>query len=167
MKFIKKVDPKEVVIKPVVWRQMAYTLFLCLTAVFFSMVSYFGVIFSWFATIVFSILGLLNVLDQLFEWSRLLINRDGYCYRGWWRKQHYRHEEIESFSSEIYAGRPLILVNLKKKAQLNWGLKDEPIAFPCSFGRPIDDVLGLLKGSLDKTPKKSDKRRDVSKDDKK
>lgn len=149
------------------WRQMAYTLFLCLTAVFFSMVSYFGVIFSWFATIVFSILGILNVLDQLFEWSRLLINRDGYCYRGWWRKQHYRHEEIESFSSEIYAGRPLILVNLKKKALLNRGLRDEPIAFPCSFGRTIEDVLGLLKRSLDKTPKKSDKSRDVSKDNKK
>jgi hypothetical protein len=163
VKFINKGDSKAVVVKPVLWRQMAYTLFLCITAFFFSMVSYFGVIISWIGTIAFIILGLLNILDQIFEWSRLLINSDGYSYRGWWRKQHYRHEEIESFDSELYAARPLIMVNLKKNAQSNRGLKDEPIAFHCSFGRPAEDILRILKENLDKTPKK---RRNVSKGDK-
>jgi hypothetical protein len=122
-------------------------------AAFFSMVSYLGVFLSWLGTIVFFLLGLLNLLDQIFEWSRLKINQDGYSYRGWWRKQHYKHEEIECFSSEIYANRPLILVNLRKKALKLRGLDDKPIAFPCSFGRPVEDVLKTLQDNLDKTPR--------------
>ena len=101
----------------------------------------------------FFLLGLLNLLDQIFEWSRLKINKDGYSYRGWWRRQHYKHEEIESFSSEIYAGRPLIVVQLRKKALKLRGLDEKPIAFPCSFGRPVEDTLKTLQKHLDKTPR--------------
>ena len=111
MKVKTKGDQKQVIVKPVLWRQAAFTLFLCVTAAFFSMVNYFGVLFSWLAMIVFLTLALLNLLDQLFQWSRLLIDADGYSFRGWWRKQHYRHEEIESFDTKIYAARPLIEVN--------------------------------------------------------
>jgi hypothetical protein len=148
-----KGEQNVVVIKPVLWRQAGFTLFLLVVAAFFSMVSYVGVFFSWLGTIVFFLLGLLNLLDQIFEWSRLKINQDGYSYRGWWRRQHFKHEEIESFSSEVYAGRTLIVVHLRKKALKLRGLDDKPIAFPCSFGRPVEDTLKTLQKHLDKTPR--------------
>ena len=153
MKVRSKRGDKEVIIKPVAWRQIGFTLFLLISAAFFSMVGFIGLFFSWLGTIVFFLLGLLNLLDQIFEWSRLMINRDGYSYRGWWRRQHYKHEEIESFSTEMYAGRPLIMINLKKKAFKNRGLVEKPIAFQCSFGRPVEDVLKTLKENQVKTPK--------------
>lgn len=146
------------VIKPVFWRQSGFTVFLFVVAVFFSMIGYVGVFFSWLGTIVFFLFGLLNLLDQIFEWSRLIITRAGYSHRGWWSKQEFKHEEIEGFSTENYAGRSLIMVHLKKKAQKLRGIKDEPIAFPCSFGRPVDDVLHLLKENHDKTPRPLNKR---------
>ena len=153
MKTKKKGEHKEIVIKPVLWRQSGFTLFLFVVAAFFSMVSYVGTFFSWLGTIVFFLLGILNLLDQIFEWSRLKINENGYSFRGWWRRQHYKHEEIESFSSEIYAGRPLIMINLRKKALKKRGLEEKPIAFPCSFGRHVEDVLKTLKKNQDKTPR--------------
>ena len=153
MKIRTKGEQDEVIIKPVLWRQAGFTLFLFVVAAFFSMVSYVGVFFSWLGTIVFFLLGLLNLLDQIFEWSRLKINKNGYSYRGWWTRLHYKHEEIESFSSEIYAGRPLIVVQLRKKALKLRGLDEKPIAFPCSFGRPVEDTLKTLQKQLDKTPR--------------
>ena len=153
MKVKIKGDQKAVIIKPVLWRQAGFTLFLLTVAAFFSMVSYVGVFFSWVGTIFFFLIGLLNLLDQIFEWSRLKINKNGYAYRGWWIRQHYKHEEIESFSSEIYAGRPLIMINLRKKALKIRGFEEKPIAFPCSFGRPVEDVLETLKQNHDKTPR--------------
>lgn len=84
----------------------------------------------------------------------MLINKDGYNLRGWWRRQHFRHEEIESFASENYGGRLLLIVNLKKKALQNRGLNEGPIPFPCSFGRPVEEVLEVLKKHLDKTARK-------------
>jgi hypothetical protein len=143
-----------VVIKPVNWRQLAFSGFLFMTAFFFSVVGNIGVFFSWLGTIGFAIFGLLNLLDFFFEWSRLLINKDGYNLRGWWRRQHFRHEEIESFASEKYGGRLLLTVKLKKNALQNRGLKEEPIPFPCSFGRPVEEVLEVLKKNLDKTARK-------------
>ncbi|MDC3335593.1 hypothetical protein OAV71_03715 [Opitutales bacterium] len=153
MKTKKKGEKQAIIIKPVLWRQSGFTLFLFVVAGFFSMVGYIGIFFSWLGTIVFFLLGILNLLDQIFEWSRLKINQNGYSYRGWWRKQHYKHEEIESFSSEIYAGRPLIMINLRKKAFKKRGLEEKPIAFPCSFGRPVEDTLKTLRKNLDKTPR--------------
>lgn len=153
MKTKKKGEQNVIIIKPVLWRQSGFTLFLFVVAAFFSMVSYIGTFFSWVGTIGFFLLGLLNLLDQIFEWSRLKINENGYSYRGWWRRQHYKHEEIESFSTEIYAGRPLIMINLRKKALKKRGLEEKPIAFPCSFGRPVEDVLKELKQNQDKNPR--------------
>ena len=153
MKTKKKGEKQAIIIKPVLWRQSGFTLFLFVVAGFFSMVGYIGIFFSWLGTIVFFLLGILNLLDQIFEWSRLKINQNGYSYRGWWRKQHYKHEEIESFSSEIYAGRPLIMIKLRKKALKKRGLDEKPIAFPCSFGRPVEDTLKILQKHLDKTPR--------------
>ena len=72
----------KVVIKPVNWRQIAFSGFLFMTAFFFSVVGYIGVFFSWLGTIGFAVFGLLNLLDFFFEWSRLLINKDGYNLRG-------------------------------------------------------------------------------------
>ena len=56
---------------------------------------------AWYDRLFF-LLGLLNLLDQIFEWSRLIdypsmVTR----IRGWWSKQQFKHEEIESFSTEI------------------------------------------------------------------
>ena len=153
MKTKKKGEQNVIIIKPVLWRQSGFTLFLFVVAAFFSMVSYIGTFFSWVGTIGFFLLGLLNLLDQIFEWSRLKINKNGYSYRGWWIRQHYKHEEIESFSTEIYAGRPLIMINLRKKALKKRGLEEKPIAFPCSFGRPVEDVLKKLKQNQDKNPR--------------
>ena len=153
MKIKKKGEEKEIVIKPVLWRQSGFTLFLFVVGVFFSMVGYFGVVISWIGTITFFVFGLFNLLDQLFEWSRLKINENGYSNRGWWRRQHYKHEEIESFSSEMYAGRSLIMINLRKKSLKNRGLEEKSIAFPCTFGRPVEDVLKTLKQNHVKTPK--------------
>ena len=50
-----------VVIKPVNWRQFAFTMFLFITAFFFSFVSYIGLFFSWLGTICFTVFGLLNL----------------------------------------------------------------------------------------------------------
>lgn len=149
-----KGDDVKVVVKPINWRQLSFALFLFVTAFFFSFVSYLGLFFSWFGTIVFILLGLLNLGDLIFEWSRLLINKDGYNLRGWWSKRHFRHEEIESFATENYGGRPLLMVKLKKRALQIRGLVDEPIPFPCTFGRPAEDVLEILRKNLDKTPRK-------------
>ena len=58
--------------------------------------------FSWLGyDCLFFCLGLLNLLDQIFEWSRLIdypsmVTR----IRGWWSKQEFKHEEIERFSTE-------------------------------------------------------------------
>ncbi len=153
MKFQKKGENKSVIIKPVFWRQSGFTLFLFVVAAFFSVIGYIGVFFSWLGMTIFFLLGLLNLLDQIFQWSRLKIDQKGYSYRGWWRRQHYKHEEIESFSSEIYAGRFLIMIKLRKKAMKLRGFEDKPIAFPCSFGRPVEDVLKVLREHHDKTPR--------------
>ncbi len=147
-------DNFKVVIKPVNWRQFAFAGFLFISAFFFSFVSYIGLFFSWLGTLIFASFGLMNLLDLFFEWSRLLIDKDGYHLRGWWRKQHFRHEEIEFFATENYGGRLLITVQLKKKALQIRGLQDEPIPFPCSFGRPVEEILDTLKKHLDKTPRK-------------
>ena len=50
---------------------------------------------------------------------------------------------------------PLIMVNLRKKALKKRGLEENPIAFPCSFGKPVEDVLKTLKKNHDKTPRAS------------
>ena len=140
--------------KPVWWRQVGLTLFLFLCGFFFAFVDYVGPIISWVCTIIFGILFLLSLLDQLVEWSRLRINEDGYDLRTWFKRQRFRHEEIDFFSSQTYLNRQLIILNLRKQALEKFKLEDPELPFPCAFGQPVEDVLGILQASLDKTPKK-------------
>ena len=152
-KGIRKGD-QPVVVKPVWWRQVALTLFLFICGFFFAFVDYVGPIISWVCTIIFGILFLLSLLDQLVEWSRLRINEDGYDLRTWFKRQQFRHEEIDFFSSQTYLNRQLIILNLRKQALEKLELKNPELPFPCAFGQPVEDVLKILQASLSKTPRK-------------
>ena len=143
-----------VIIKAVWWRQAALTLFLFVCGFFFAFIDYVGPIISWVSTILFGILFLLSLLDQLVKWSRLRIDKEGYDLRTWFKRQRFRHEEIDSFSSQTYLNRQLIVLKLRKQALEKFKLEDPEVPFPCAFGRPVEDVLKQLQGSLDKTPRK-------------
>ena len=105
------------IIKPIGWRQAAFTFFLLLCALFFVLSGTFsktlGESVSLLGTIILALAGLLNVLDQLFEWSRLKIDPEGFHLRSWWRKECFRHEEIKDFELEDYINRKLIVAVLK------------------------------------------------------
>ena len=143
-----------VIIKAVWWRQAALTLFLFVCGFFFAFIDYVGPIISWVSTILFGILFLLSLLDQIVKWSRLRIDEEGYDLRTWFKRQRFRHEEIDSFSSQTYLNRQLIVLKLRKQALEKFKLEDPEVPFPCAFGRPVEDVLKQLKDSLDKTPRK-------------
>ena len=143
-----------VIIKAVWWRQAALTLFLFVCGFFFAFIDYVGPIISWVSTILFGILFLLSLLDQLVKWSRLRIDQEGYDLRTWFKRQRFRHEEIDSFSSQTYLNRQLIVLKLRKQALEKFKLEDPEVPFPCAFGRPVEDVLKQLQDSLDKTPRK-------------
>ena len=143
-----------VIIKAVWWRQAALTLFLFVCGFFFAFIDYVGPIISWVSTILFGILFLLSLLDQLVKWSRLRIDEEGYDLRTWFKRQRFRHEEIDSFSSQTYLNRQLIVLKLRKQALEKFKLEDPEVPFPCAFGRPVEDVLKQLQVSLDKTPRK-------------
>ena len=102
----------------------------------------------------FGILFCLSVLDQLVKWSRLRIDEEGYDLRTWFKRQRFRHEEIDSFSSQTYLNRQLIVLKLRTQALEKFELEDPEVPFPCTFGRPVVDVLKQLHNSLDKTPRK-------------
>ena len=143
-----------VIIKAVWWRQAALTLFLFVCGFFFAFIDYVGPIISWVSTILFGILFLLSLLDQLVKWSRLRIDEEGYDLRTWFKRQRFRHEEIDSFSSQTYLNRQLIVLKLRKQALEKFKLEDPKVPFPCAFGRPVEDVLKQLQDSRDKTPRK-------------
>jgi hypothetical protein len=73
------------IIKAVVWRQSALTLFLLLCAVVFAFIDYVGPVVSWVCTILFGILFVLSLLDQLVQWSRLRIDENGYDLSTWFK----------------------------------------------------------------------------------
>ena len=143
-----------VIIKAVWWRQAALTLFLFVSGFFFAFIDYVGPIISWVSTILFGILFLLSLLDQIVKWSRLRIDEEGYDLRTWFKRQRFRHEEIDSFSSQTYLNRQLIVLKLRKQALEKFKLEDPEVPFPCAFGRPVEDVLKQLQDSLNKTPRK-------------
>jgi hypothetical protein len=145
-------DP--VIIKAVIWRQSALTLFLFVCGFFFAFIDYVGPVISWVCTILFGILFVLSLMDQLVQWSRLRIDENGYDLRTWFKRQKYRHEEIESFSSQIYLNRQLIILKIREQALEKYKNHEPEIPFPCSFGRSVEDVLAQLQKSLDKTPRK-------------
>ena len=142
-----------VVIKPIGWRQAGFTLFLFVCACFFAVIDYLGPLASWAGTLLLALTSLLSLLDQVFQWSRLKIDRDGYDLRGWFRRQRFGHKEIERFSSQEYAGRQLVVVHLSGEALQSRGLPDEGVPFPCAFGRPFDQVMEALNQNLDRTPR--------------
>ena len=140
-------------IKPIGWRQACLTLFFFVIAVFFAQFNRFGLIFSWFATILAGVVFLLSLLDQLFVWSRLKIDDKGYSLRGWFRHQFFDHHEIEDFKIIEYAGKKLLSVALKKNAIGNNDEVANPIPFPCCFGRPIEEVHKIVRSNIDRTPR--------------
>ncbi len=142
-----------VVIKTVWWRHACYTLFLFIVASFFAFVGRYGLLFSWTGTLLVGFFGLLSLLDQVFEWSRLRIDRDGFSLRGWLRNHSYAHHEIGNFEIIEFAGKRLLAINLSEEARKRRNLSSQPIPFPCNFGRPIDEVLNLLRKSIDRTPR--------------
>lgn len=148
---------KVIVIKPVWWRQACFTLFLFVLAIFFSFVGYFGALFSWAGTIFMALVSLLSLLDQIFEWSRLRIDRDGYSLRGWFRNQFFAHHEIQDFKIVEFTGKKLLAVEFKEQARKERGLADQPVPFPCCFGNSIDEVFKTVRSSIDRTPRRAQK----------
>lgn len=141
------------VIKPIGWRQAAFTFFLLLCALFFVLSGTFsetlGESVSLLCTIILTLAGLLNVLDQLFEWSRLRIDSEGFHLRSWWRKESFRHDEIKDFELETYINRMLVVAVLKESAAEFRGV-NERLSFPCTFGRPAEPILKTLREKLKK-----------------
>ena len=150
-------DKSVTVIKPVAWRQLGFVVFLLLCGFFFAFIDFLGLAVSWAGTVVLTLAGLLNLFDHLFEWSRLKIDRNGYHLRGWWRRESFRHDEIDGFETQDYANRKLIVIKLKSKANEAGDESCAKVPFPCAFGRPVDGVLEILSGNLDKTPGKRGK----------
>ncbi|MBN37509.1 MAG: hypothetical protein CMI29_03505 [Opitutae bacterium] len=142
------------IIKPIGWRQAAFTFFLLLCAFFFVLSGTFsktlGENVSLLGTIILALAGLLNVLDQLFEWSRLKIDPEGFHLRSWWRKESFRHDEIKDFELETYVNRMLVVALLKESTVESRGLPNERLSFPCTFGRPAEPILKTLKDKLKK-----------------
>lgn len=143
-----------IIIRSIWWRQSALTLFLLVAALVFAFIDYVGPIISWICTVLFGLTFILSLLDQVFVWSRLRIDGDGYDLRTWFRRVKYRHQDIDSFTSQIYLNRELIILKLKKQAVEKYQLSQDEIPFPCSFGRIVEDIIKQLNKSLDKTPRK-------------
>jgi len=143
-----------IIIRSIWWRQSALTLFLLVAALVFAFIDYVGPIISWICTVLFGLTFILSLLDQVFVWSRLRIDWDGYDLRTWFRRVKYRHQDIDSFTSQIYLNRELIILKLKKQAVEKYQLSQNEIPFPCSFGRIVEDIIKQLNKSLDKTPRK-------------
>ena len=146
----KKSQGLDIVVKPIWWRQLALTLFLAVLGAFFGMLTFEVEAINWIARVVFAVLAALSLLDQMFEWSRLRIDEQGYSLRGWFRRLELRKNEVEEFVLKNYMNRDLILVRLTEAAAVERSLENSEVPFPCSFGRPVDDVYEVLKSSLTK-----------------
>ena len=142
-----------VVIKPIWWRQACFTLFLLVVTGFFAVITRFGPVFSWVGTIFVGLMSLLNLLDQIFEWSRLKIDQNGFWLRGWFRNQRIPHHEIKEFKIVEFAGKKLLTVELIGSAYDSRKISHQPIPFPCSFGRPVEEVCKIMQSKIDRTPK--------------
>ncbi len=143
----------KIIIGPIWWRQLCFSLFIFILGLFFAFVSSFGELASWVGTLLMISLAMLNFLDQLISWSSLRIDKSGYKLQTWWRRKKYAHHEIKDFETREYAQRKLIVVILKQSYAQKYGLSSEVIPFPCTFGRPVEEVLEKLRSNLDKTPR--------------
>jgi len=127
--------------------------FLLVVAAFFAVVNRFGPVVSWVGTLLTGLICLLSLLDQIFEWSRLKIDDRGYSLRGWFRNLWIDHHEIVDFQLVEFAGKKLLSVELKKDARLARNLDDQPLPFPCCFGRPVEDVLKIVRAQINRKPR--------------
>lgn len=143
----------QIVIGPIWWRQLCFSLFILILGLFFAFVSTFGELASWVGTLVMISLAILNFLDQLVSWSSLRIDKSGYKLQTWWRRKNYAHYEIKDFETREYAQRKLIVVILKQNVVQRSDQSSEVVPFPCAFGRPVEEVLGILRSNLDKSPR--------------
>lgn len=144
----KQSQGRDIVVKPIWWRQLALSLFLALLSAFFWMLTFEVEAFNWITRVVFGVLATLSLLDQLFEWSRLRIDEKGYSLRGWFQRVEFRKDEVEEFVLKNYMNRDLILVRLTDQAALDRSLENCEIPFPCTFGRPAVEVLESLRNTL-------------------
>jgi hypothetical protein len=135
---------RDIVVKPIWWRQLAFSLFLLLLGAFFRMLTFEVEAFSWIGGVVCGVVGVLSLLDQMFEWSRLRIDEKGYSLRGWFRRLELRKDEVDEFVLNNYMNRDLILVRLTETAALERSLENCEIPFSCSFGRPAREVFETL-----------------------
>jgi hypothetical protein len=142
-----------IVIKPIWWRQLGFTLFLFICSIYFAFMDFLGPLAGWIITVLVLVISILNFADQLLTWSRLRIDRDGFDLRTWWGRKKVPHQNIQSIEWEEYMNRKLIILRLKSPV----GDKEEKkeIPFPCAFGRPVDEVIKVLRDGLDKTPRRS------------
>ena len=145
-----KGDEKVLLIKPVWWRQFAFTLFLFLMGFFFAAFNFDLEILNNVLMAVFGAVATLNLLDQLFTWSRLRIDANTYSLRSWFRRIELRRDEVEDFIFTEYMARRLILAKLTESAARERGLPKSEMPFPCAFGRPADEVLETLRNTLPK-----------------
>ena len=114
---------------------------------------FLGPVAGWIITVLVLVISILNFADQLLTWSRLRIDRDGFDLRTWWGRKKVPHHNIESFEWEEYMNRKLIILRLRSPAGEEEACKEIP--FPCAFGRPVDEVIKVLRDGLDKTPRRS------------
>ena len=63
-------------------------------------------------------------------------------------------KKSDSFSSQTYLNRQLIILNLRKQSAAKLNLEEPEVPFPCAFGHPVEDILKKLQKALDKTPRK-------------
>ena len=144
----KKGERGVIVVKPIWWRQAAFTLFLFLMAFFFAAFDFGLEIVNNGLIAFFGVVAMLNLLDQLFVWSRLRIDSKGYSLRSWFRRIELRRDEVEDFLRSEYLRRTLILAKLTQAAAKERGVPQPEIPFPCTFGCPVDEVFETLRGTL-------------------
>ncbi len=146
----KQTKGRDIVVKPIWWRQLALSLFLAVLGAFFWMLTFEVEAYNWICRIVFGVFAVLSLLDQMFEWSRLRIDEKGYSLRGWFQRVEFRKDEVDEFVRKDYMNRDLILLRLTEQAALERSLENREIPFPCTFGRPVDEVFESLRNSLPK-----------------
>lgn len=139
-----------IVIKPIWWRQLSFTLFLFLMAGFFAILDFDSEILDYGCIVLFGTVAFLNLFDQLITWSRLRIAPNSYSLRSWFRNLEFRREEVEDFLQQEFLRRPLVMIKLTESAVKERRMSNAEIPFPCTFGRPAEEVLETLRNTLPK-----------------
>ncbi len=146
MLFEKKEDGARV-LKPVWWRQASFTLFLLLLWTFFYAVEFKEdwEWLGWTSRILAGVTAGFGLFDQAFVWSRLRVDGEGCSLRGWFRRVDLLWEELEAFELRDYAGKPLVVARLTKKAGRKRKTAEGLLPFPCAFGRSVEEVFKELE----------------------